>query len=79
MMGMIKEKNKSYAEAISYYEKAWEFSNKSSANIGYKLAASYINTRSSVKAINICNEIKRKFPDYPIEELAVQAKNSLNG
>jgi predicted Zn-dependent protease len=79
MMGMIKEKNKSYSEAISYYERAWEYSNKSSANIGYKLAASYINNRSSVKAINICNEIKRKFPDYPIDDLLMQAKNSLNG
>ncbi len=76
---MIKEKNKLYNEAINYYEKAWEYSNKNSANIGYKLAASYINNRVSVKAINICNEIKRKFPDYPIEELSNQAKNSLNG
>jgi hypothetical protein len=75
---MIKEKNKLYNDACTYYEKAWEYSNKNSANIGYKLAACYMNNRNSVKTVNICNEIKRKFPDYPIDELAIQAKNSLN-
>lgn len=75
---MIKEKNKQYSDAIGFYEKAWEYSNKNSAYIGYKLAACYINNRASVKAVNICNEIKKKFPEYPIEDLAIQAKNSLN-
>ena len=76
-LGMIKEKQKSYSEACSFYEKAWEFSNKNNANIGYKLGACYLNNRNSVKAVNICNEIKKKFKDYPIDELANQAKNSL--
>ena len=76
---MIKERHKAYSEACVFYEKAWEHSFQNSANIGYKLAACYINNRNSVKAINICNEIKRKFPDYQIEDLANQAKNSLNG
>jgi hypothetical protein len=75
---MLKEKNKLYSEAISFYERAWDFSNKNSANVGYKLAVCYLNNRCSVKSINICNEIKRKFPAYPIDDLANQAKNSLN-
>jgi hypothetical protein len=74
---MIKEKNKSYVEACVFYEKAWEFSNKTSANIGYKLAACYINNKNAVKAINICNEIKKKYRDYPIDDLANMAKQSL--
>jgi hypothetical protein len=77
LLGMIKEKNKSYVEACAFYEKAWEFSNKTSANIGYKLAACYINNKNSVKAINICNEIKKKYRDYPIDDLAILAKQSL--
>ncbi len=77
-LGMIKEKHRKYNEACTYYEKAWEFSNKYSANIGYKLAACYMNNRNAWKTVNICNEIKRKFPEYPIDELTIQAKNSLN-
>ena len=78
LIGMIKERQKSFQDACVNYEKAWDYSNKSNANIGYKLAVSYLNSRQNVKAINICNEIKRKFKQYPIDELANQAKNTLN-
>ena len=77
-LAMIKDKQKKYEESCAYYEKAWDYSNKNNANIGYKLAISFINSRQHVKALNICNEIKRKFPQYPIDELAIQAKNGLN-
>jgi tetratricopeptide (TPR) repeat protein len=79
LLGMLKERDKKYQEASDNYEKAWEFSNKNSAHIGYKLAACYVNSKNSIKAINVCNEIKRKFKDYPIDDLALQAKNSLSG
>lgn len=74
---MIKEKQKLYSEACESYEKAWEFSNKNSAHIGYKLAACYLNSKNPIKTINICNEIKSKFKDFPIDDLALQAKTSL--
>ena len=61
-----------------YYKDIMINANKNNANIGYKLAISFINSRQHVKALNICNEIKRKFPQYPIDELAIQAKNGLN-
>lgn len=77
-LGMIKEKNKLYSEACVNYEKAWEYSNRNSAGIGYKLAACYLNNKNFVKTINICNEIKRKFKDYPIDDLTNQAKKGLN-
>jgi hypothetical protein len=77
-MGLIKEKQKLNNEACECYEKAWEYSNKSLPNIGHKLAACYLNNRQTIKTINICNEIKKKFKDYPINELTLQAKNSLN-
>lgn len=77
-LAMIKDKQNKYEESCAYYEKAWEYSNKNNANIGYKLAISFINSRQHVKALNICNDIKRKFPDYPIDEIASQAKYGLN-
>ena len=76
-LAMIKDKESKFEEACGYYEKAWEYSNKNNANIGYKLAISYINSKQYVKALNICNEIKRKFKEYPIDDLALQAKNGL--
>ena len=77
-LAMIKDKENKFEEACGYYERAWEYSNKNNANIGYKLAISYINSKQYVKALNICNEIKRKFKEYPIDDLALQAKNGLN-
>ena len=43
----------------------------------FKLATCYLNAKFAVKAINICNEIKKKFKDYPIDELTISAKNLL--
>lgn len=77
-LGLIKEKQKLNNEACECYEKAWDYSSKSAPIIGHKLAACYLNMRQPIKSINICNEIKKKFPDYPIDEIALQAKNSLN-
>ena len=75
---MIKEKQRLYNDACNSYEKAWEYSNKNNAHIGYKLAACYLNMKNPIKAINICNEIKTKFKDYPINDLLNLAKGSLN-
>lgn len=74
---MIKEKENKFEEACACYEKAWEYSNKNNANIGYQLAVNYLNGKQYVKALNVCNEIKRKFKEYPIDDLASQAKNGL--
>ena len=76
-LAMIKEKENKSEEACASYEKAWEYSNKNNANIGYQLAVCYLNGKQYVKALNVCNEIKRKFKEYPIDDLALQAKNGL--
>ena len=76
-LAMIKEKENKFEEACACYEKAWEYSNKNNANIGYQLAVNYLNGKQYVKALNVCNEIKRKFKEYPIDDLASQAKNGL--
>jgi len=77
-LALIKEREEKYEESCGYYEKAWEYSNKNNANIGYKLALSYLNSKQYVKTLNICNEIKRKFKEYPIDELSSQATNALS-
>ena len=76
-LAMIKERENKLEEACASYEKAWEYSNKNNANIGYQLAVNYLNGKQYVKALNVCNEIKRKFKEYPIDDLALQAKNGL--
>ena len=76
-LAMIKERGNKFEEACACYEKAWEYSNKNNANIGYKLAVNYLNGKQYVKAMNVCNEIKRKFKEYPIDDIANQAKNGL--
>jgi tetratricopeptide (TPR) repeat protein len=76
-LAMIKEKENKLEEACACYEKAWEYSNKNNANIGYQLAVNYLNGKQYVKALNVCNEIRRKFKEYPIEDLENQAKNGL--
>lgn len=77
-LGMIYEKENNYKEACNFFEKAWEFSSNNSAVIGYKLAICYLNNRNPIKAVNICNEVKKKFPDYPIDELTLKAKNVMS-
>ena len=77
MYGTIYEKENNYKEACNFFEKAWEFSSFNSASIGYKLAVCYLNNRNPIKAVNICNEVMKKFPEYPINDLAAKAKNYL--
>ena len=76
-LALIKEKEEKFEEACACYEKAWDYSNKNNASIGYQLAVSYLNGKQYVKALNVCNEIKRKFKEYPIDDLTQQAKNGL--
>ena len=76
-MALIKETEEKYEEACACYEKAWDYCNKNNASIGYQLAVSYLNGKQYVKALNVCNEIKRKFKEFPIDDLTQQAKNGL--
>jgi tetratricopeptide (TPR) repeat protein len=77
LLAQIKEKENKVEEACACYEKAWDYSNKNNASIGYQLAVNYLNGKQYVKAMNVCNEIKRKFKEYPIDNLIQQAKNGL--
>ena len=45
MMGVIKEKEQSYADAADNYEKAWKFTGELSPSIGFKLAFNYLKAK----------------------------------
>lgn len=64
-MGLIMEKEQSYADAASYYEQAWSFGNESVAAIGFKLGFNYLKAKRYVEAIDVCRQVIKKFPHYP--------------
>jgi len=64
-MGMIKEKEASFAEAANNYEQAWKFERMASASVGYKLAFNYMKAKRHVEAIDVAKQVLRDYPHYP--------------
>ena len=64
-MGLVNEKENRYGEAAEHYEQAWNFAQKSSAVIGYKLAFNYLKAGRCVDAVDVALTVTKKFPDYP--------------
>ena len=64
-MGLIMEKEASYKDAAEHYEQAWIFQKQSSAAVGYKLGFNYLKANRLVEAIDVANQVLKKFPDYP--------------
>merc|ERR1711964_478724 len=64
-LGYILEREQAYKDAALHYEKAWQFCNQSNAVVGYRLAFNYLKARRFVEAINVCNTVLEKTPDYP--------------
>jgi tetratricopeptide repeat protein 21B len=64
-MGLIKEKEASYADAAEHYEQAWVCENELSPVIGFKLAFNYLKAQRHIEAIEVCNKVLGKFPNYP--------------
>eukprot|EP00002_Diphylleia_rotans_P017871 TRINITY_DN3468_c0_g1_i2.p1 TRINITY_DN3468_c0_g1~~TRINITY_DN3468_c0_g1_i2.p1 ORF type:complete len:725 (-),score=154.22 TRINITY_DN3468_c0_g1_i2:184-2358(-) len=65
LLGFIMEKEQSYKDAADNYELAWKFCNKTNPAIGFKLAFNYMKDKRFVKAIDVCNLILEKHPNYP--------------
>ena len=65
LMGLIKEKEASYADAAEHYEAAWVCENELSPVIGFKLAFNYLKAQRFIEAIEVCNKVLGKFPNYP--------------
>ena len=64
-LGLVMEKENSFADAAAHYEQAWLKENKASARVGYKLAFNYLKAKRHVEAIHICHVVLELFPDYP--------------
>ncbi len=64
-MGVIMEKEATYADAAEHYEQAWHFQKMRSASIGYKLAFNYLKAKRNVEAIDVANQVLKEFPNYP--------------
>lgn len=64
-LGLIMEKEQSYRDAAENYERAWQYMNESSSQVGYKLAFNYLKAKRYVEAIDVCHKVLKAFPDYP--------------
>ncbi|KAL4503354.1 hypothetical protein ABPG72_000960 [Tetrahymena utriculariae] len=64
-MGLIKEKEQSYVDAATHYEKAYKLTNEKSASIAFRLSFNYLKAKRYVDCINICKKILELFPNYP--------------
>uniref|UniRef100_A0A7S2R6W5 Tetratricopeptide repeat-containing protein n=1 Tax=Rhizochromulina marina TaxID=1034831 RepID=A0A7S2R6W5_9STRA len=64
-LGSILERELAYKDAAENYEKAWEYCMQGSPSIGYKLAFNYLKAKRFVEAIDVANEVAKKFPHYP--------------
>jgi tetratricopeptide repeat protein 21B len=65
LIGLIYEREQSYKDAAHHYEKAWELGNQSNAAVGFRLSFNYLKAKRYVEAINVCNGVLEKNPDYP--------------
>ncbi|GBG28211.1 Tetratricopeptide repeat protein 21B [Hondaea fermentalgiana] len=65
ILGVIMEKEASYASAAEHYEQAWKYEGMASATVGYKLAFNYLKAKRYVEAIDISNQVLKQYPQYP--------------
>ncbi len=56
-MGLIREKEQSYADAADFYLKAFELTSRKSAGIGYRLAYNYMKAKRYVDCLEICRQV----------------------
>jgi tetratricopeptide repeat protein 21B len=79
MLGLMMEKESSYASAAEDYEQAWKYQNESNPAVGYKLSFNYLKAKRYVEAIDICHKVLALYPDYPKikKEILEKARASL--
>ncbi len=81
LLGFIQEKETAYKHAADNYEWAWKFADESSPKIGFKLAFNYLKDGRLVDAIDVCNKVLEKYPNYPriakeiLEKARLQLRN----
>ena len=56
-MGLIKEKEQNFLDAIEKYEEAFELTSRKSAPIGYRLAHNHMKAKRYVDCLEICRQV----------------------
>ena len=64
-LGMILEKEQAFKEAAVNYENAWDITNRSNNEVGFKLAHNYLKSKQYTQAIDVSQAILGKYPDHP--------------
>ncbi|KAI8590199.1 hypothetical protein BDZ88DRAFT_415862 [Geranomyces variabilis] len=78
-LGFIMEKEGSYADAATHYEKAWRLDREANPVMGYKLAFNYLKAKKYVEAIDISHKVLQMYPEYPKirAEILIKARTNL--
>ncbi|GFY70133.1 tetratricopeptide repeat protein 21B [Trichonephila inaurata madagascariensis] len=65
LYGYIAEKEQNYRDAVKNFEKAWLLTSKLNPVIGYKLAFNNMKAKRYAEAIDVCQVVLSKYPNYP--------------
>eukprot|EP00758_Cryptobia_borreli_P001785 Tbor_TRINITY_DN2533_c0_g1::TRINITY_DN2533_c0_g1_i1::g.560::m.560/K19673/TTC21B, IFT139; tetratricopeptide repeat protein 21B len=76
-MGLIYEKEQSYKDAADFYERAWTLLGETDPAIGFKLAFNFMKAKKYVAAIDVCEKVLAKHPNYPRIEKDVLERSRL--
>ena len=79
LCGLISEKEAKFSAAAVHYDNAWRYSGKSKPNIAYKLAFNDMKIKRYADAIDICQQVLKIHPDYPMikKDILDKCRNNL--
>ena len=65
MLGSIFELELAYKDAADAYERAWRITQRGSPSLGYQLSFNYLKAKRYVEAIDVANDVIKRFPTSP--------------
>lgn len=79
LKGSLEEKGQEYKAAAKSYESAWRYGGKTKPSIGYKLAFNYMKTKTYADAIDVCQQVLKLHPEYPLikKDILDKCRNNL--
>lgn len=79
LLGVLAEKEQNWSMAAKNYNLAWRFSGRTKPSIGYKLAFTNMKTKRFADAIDVCQQVLKLHPDYPLikKEILDRCRNNL--
>ena len=64
-LGSIFELESAYKDAADAYERAWRITQRGSPSLGYQPSFNYLKAKRYVEAIDVANDVIKRFPTYP--------------